>query len=418
MRGSRFFCPSVSLELRALRNRGRRLLWIALGLALGAHIALTQWRGLMDEQKTVRPLTTQFIKRRPRLTKPLELKKRPRPKQRRMRRKMVAVKARTERQQTTTTLLPVEIIGQLTRPEASLSRTVSFEATALEPGALAQAIESTKEAKQMVDMSLEMVDIAALDTGEYHAMVIQDPNDKQNIRGFFHVAIVYSRSMRERSFHDLDTRQRRAILRLVEAMNRYTQIKTDVLGYYTFDSDEFLKTPWIYALVRRAFKLTVSEAANCGRYMTGGGMVFIDFVLRADEPSSRKMAVDALATQGLAKAKDWHWETLPNNHPLYHCFFDFPEGPPVGCYWKSYGGSEGARMPWGYLEAVMLEHRIVALLGDQRYANAWGDWGREGVSSTYAVLDPTRPLQFGVNLLIFALTQEGSITRQVMDRVQ
>ena len=232
---------------------------------------------------------------------------------------MVAVKARTDRQQTTTTLWPVELIGQLTRPKPSLSRTVSFGATALEPGVLAQTIESTKEAKQMVDMSLEMVDIAALDTGEYHAMVIQDPDDKQNIRGFFHVAIVYSRSMRERDINSLDTRQRRAILRLAEAMNRYTQVKTDVLGYYTFDSDEFLKTPWIYALVRRAFKLTVSEAANCGRYMAGGGMVFIDFILRSDEPSSRNMVVDGLATQRLVEGKHWHWERLPNSHPLYHC---------------------------------------------------------------------------------------------------
>jgi hypothetical protein len=31
--------------------------------------------------------------------------------------------------------------------------------------------------------------------------------------------------------------------------------------------------------------------------------------------------------------------------------------------------------------------------------------------------DPTRQLQFGVNLIVFALTQEGSITNQVMDSV-
>ena len=145
--------------------------------------------------------------------------------------------------------------------------------------------------------------------------------------------------------------------------------------------------------------------------------MFVDFILRSDEPSCRRMVADALATRRLVQAEKWDWERLPNSHPLYHCFFDFPDGPPVGCYWKSYGNWEGARPPWGYLQAVILDRRVVALLGDQRYANAWGDWGRKGLS-TYAALDPTRPLQFGVNLLIFALTQEGSITHRLMEGVK
>ena len=33
-------------------------------------------------------------------------------------------------------------------------------------------------------------------------------------------------------------------------------------------------------------------------------------------------------------------------------------------------------------------------------------------------LDPTRQFQFGINTIIFALTQEGSITERLMDVVQ
>ena len=96
---TRFSCPSASLTLKFLLQRTRKALWIGLGLALALHLCLTQLGGLAETQKSAKPLTTQFIKRAPRLTKPLELKKRPRPKQRRMRRKMVAVKAKVDRKE-------------------------------------------------------------------------------------------------------------------------------------------------------------------------------------------------------------------------------------------------------------------------------------------------------------------------------
>ena len=44
----------------------------------------------------------------------------------------------------------------------------------------------------MLDMYLEMVDVDALNTGQYHAMVIQDPNDKRSIVGFFQMFVAFS----------------------------------------------------------------------------------------------------------------------------------------------------------------------------------------------------------------------------------
>ena len=97
-RVSRFDCPSASVSLKSLLKRARSTLWIGLGLAVAGHLALTQVGSFSDEDKTTKPLTTQFIKRQPRLTKPLELKKRPRPKRRMMQRRMVSVKAQADRQ--------------------------------------------------------------------------------------------------------------------------------------------------------------------------------------------------------------------------------------------------------------------------------------------------------------------------------
>jgi hypothetical protein len=87
---SRFGCACVSLSLRGLPVRMRRAMCVELGLSVVGHLSLSGCRGLAEEQRVVKPLTTQFIKRQPRLTKPLELKKLPKPGHRQIRRKMVA----------------------------------------------------------------------------------------------------------------------------------------------------------------------------------------------------------------------------------------------------------------------------------------------------------------------------------------
>ena len=82
METSRFVCSSSALSL-GLLSRSRNGLWVGLGLAVLAHVWLTQITQVRQADRAAKPLTTQFVKRRPRLTKPLDLKKRPQPKRRR-----------------------------------------------------------------------------------------------------------------------------------------------------------------------------------------------------------------------------------------------------------------------------------------------------------------------------------------------
>jgi len=155
----RFHCPSFSLSLRGLLRRSQRILWPGLALALIAHLVLTQLRGGSESQKAIKPLTTQFVKRAPRLTKPLEMKKRPLPKRRRIQRQMVSVKAKLSRGQATTVIGPAQSLGGLARPHADLSRVVDFKGYVLEPQTVAAAVEGAREPSGKVDMALEMMDI-------------------------------------------------------------------------------------------------------------------------------------------------------------------------------------------------------------------------------------------------------------------
>jgi len=399
------------------------VLLFSLALSAAIHLLSMQLELGPREERAARPLTAKFIKREPRLVKPLELKKRPKPKLRPMRRRTIALKAKVSHRDLSDAPRPLRVLDRLARPRSKVERWVVPGPAELEPQFGASTIEGDKEPKDKIDMSLEMLDIDALDTGKYHAMVIQDPNDKRKIKGFFHLAIVYSVSMRDRQFHNDDVRTHRALVNLIRAMNRYTDIRCDIIGTYTFDSDELFKTPFIYASARFAFQITESEARNLGRYLTSGGFFVADFIPHAAENgslhwvqidiSNREMFKKALATVGLTFGRDWNFEKLPNSHPIYHCFFDFPNGPPVA---GDFLFIRGKTVPFDYLEGIVLDGRLVALVCRKWFTNPWGDWAQP--SGYWGITDPERVLQFGVNLIVFALTQEGSITRQVMKYVE
>jgi len=196
-------------------------------------------------------------------------------------------------------------------------------------------------------------------------------------------------------------------------MNRFTDIKTTSAAIYPLDSKEIFKIPWIFMTTHYNFKLRRTEAENLGRYLVSGGFLFAEPMrpIRgcAGDVGLRNMIVDALATQGYIYRKDWNFEKLPNDHLIYHCYYDF-DGPPAGT--DNTHSRRGIDAPYDYLEGVTIDGRLVAIVSVKDLEGAW-DWWPERNN-----IDNTRQLQFLVNLIVFALTQEGSITHQVMSSLK
>jgi len=418
---SRFDCASSSLALKTLLTKTYRVLWICLGVGIIAHLSLMQIGIAEQEQRVVKPLTTQFVKRQPRLTKPLELKKRPRPKRRTMQRQMVAVRAKVDRQDLSSRGRPVELLGSLARPQTTIASAVSWTGIEVEPHALAEVIEGTRDPQDKMDMSLELMDVEAMDTGRYHAMVIQDPNDKRGIRGFIHIAM--AAPLTGGLEDGKQWRWRRGVQNLSDFMNHHTAIRSDVNKFISFDSAELFETPWVYLCQLYGFDITDGELSNIGRYMMSGGFFWGDSFgvctqYEGGRESSNHTIIKSLEDQGLVHQKDWNFERLPNSHPILHCYFDFDSVP------KGWGASSNifsSSVFWDnvpYLEAVVMDGVVICLKTKQAYASAWGDWGPNGLHSAYRELDPTRCFQFGVNTIIYALTREDSITHRVMDSVK
>ena len=117
--------------------------------------------------------------------------------------------------------------------------------------------------------------------------------------------------------------------------------------------------------------------------------------------SLRRTLLEAVRTQGIRAT----YEALPNQHPIDHCYFDFDSGPPTGAdYIQSfYPGMDLI----DHIDGLTVDGRLVGILSEKGYY-IW----------SWTEPDPRRLLQFGINTIIFALTQEGSITHRLMDSIR
>ena len=330
----------------------------------------------------------------------------------------------------------LEVLSSVSKPVVQISRSVRFERKAIGPRVEAGRVEIARQPSDRVDLSLEMMDINALDTGRYRALVVQDPEDRRKVKGYVHLTSVYAESMEETPWMDetglfpQGRRQidARALVVLAEELNHYTQIKAGVRDEMALDDQALLEVPFVLITALDAFELTRTEAENLGRYLVSGGFAYVELIthslfLRSEDlPSLRKMVEGALVTQGLLRGRDWEFQILPRDHLLYHCFFDFDDGPPG--YWDIRLSSSmiipSRYVPSPeYLEGVFLKGRMVLVYSRKSYRDFWArrqDDVRESMNGGEPTLwkQGKRQLQLGVNVIVYALTQEGSLAKRLV----
>ncbi len=268
---------------------------------------------------------------------------------------------------------------------------------------------ATRETEKQISMKEEMISLDDLDTGQYKAMIIQDPKDKKSVKGFIYISTLWGAQ--------LEPAYKRAVIHLSDAVNRYTNIKSKVDKHLYIDSRRIFDTPFVFLCADESFYLTEIEARNFGEYLRKGGFAVLDngtptYEFGAAEASLKQMLRDALGS-------DAKFLPIPNSHPLYHCFEDFDGGPPQGSEnsnrsmvlsnTNKVGSQDGlnkATLPKQvlYLEGVWIDERLVAIYSDKGYAQK-----RAATSNN----EPQ--LRMGVNMVLYALTQDGSIAQQKME---
>ena len=399
---TRFASPTQDFDLDSLVRRLRRGFFIALASAAAVVlivVAINPFKA--EEEKAPRPMTTKFIKREPRLTKPLELRKIPQPKRQLARREVQLAQARMDQVQATASFNTRSLIAGVGGSGIRLSGQSTFSTMSgmtIEPKLTAADVTSTRTSEYKIDMGLEMLDVNNMDTGRYRAIIVQDATDKQAIKGFVKLAQVMSSRALAGGTSGYGTVEIKVktIDRICDVINEYTGLKAEFLGLITFDDPRLLEVP---VIVEPRGTPNETEMANLAHYLMSGGFMFAHI--------NGKYAEALEKYGGIVYGKDFWSERLPEDHLVYTSFFDLSGGMPFG-YNPSLGQGKLGVKPWNYLLGYYIQGRLVSIMpGD-------GGWGWQNDERGG---DSTRQLQMAVNIIIYALTQEGSITQRLMQMV-
>lgn len=274
-----------------------------------------------------------------------------------------------------------------------------------------------------ISLKDEMVTLDDLDIGEKGSMVYPGDYIGKQFQGYFFIPNVWMEEFvqpyeNRRNYWNYNNSQmneytNRAIAQLAEGVNRYTGISTSVEPNLFLSSPRLLKTPFISMSTDRSFELTKTERGNLGEYLRHGGFAFLDNAAPATEwgpaeASFKQMLRDALGS-------DACFQPIPQSHPVYHCFFDFTDGPPNGVEidgfnWSTqitcgvnYTNVKMAR-PIPYLEGIFLDGELVAVFSNKGYSKKWS-----------VISNNTPQLKMGVNLVVYALTREGGMNERTME---
>ena len=350
--------------------------------------------------------------------------------------------------------LPVFKTSALRLPTASLpDRQVlpvpDFPARHIGPQLRAGALEGTRQGADEIDLSLELMDVQALDTGRHRAMVVVDPQDRRKLKGFLYMSGIYSPSI-ERADREQDEYrrpgwwnammemprrlvERRMLQGLADEMTAKTQVHVEVRDAIRLDDPQLLQVPFVLMTVNTPFEFTDSEAARLGAYLTSGGFLFVDIGRflqddysddELDIPMVRSFIRASFQAAGYQEWKDWQFKRLEIAHPIYHCFYDV-NSLPRGMRDMHFLRKESPSLTPDYLEGIMVGEQLVGVYSMRGYAGFWAGIARQELDWTLKdnlvngafLASAEEPLVYnlGVNLLVYALTREGSLARQLVD---
>jgi hypothetical protein len=178
---------------------------------------------------------------------------------------------------------------------------------------------------------------------------------------------------------------------LIDSVARYTEIDVAPRGAVVpLASNEMFGYPLLYVTGHLPLRFTDVERRNVRKFLDRGGMMFVD-----DHNNDLHGVFHNTATEELTRTAG-RLVDLPNTHELYHCFFQFPDGPPNTSHELN---GWGDNLVHEHLQAVMRGNRIEVLYSSKDYSSEWG-YHPEG--KRFNQVDDTK---FGVNIIVYALTR-------------
>lgn len=175
-----------------------------------------------------------------------------------------------------------------------------------------------------------------------------------------------------------------AEVNLLRFFQTYTSLPVQpVFEYVDLKSENIFRYPILFLTGHGGVRFTETEVRNLRAYLQNGGFLYIDDDYGLDKDIRREMK---------KVFPDRDFVEIPYSHPLYSIAFEFPNGPP-----KIH--EHDGKPPQGF--GIFYNGRLcVFYTYESNPSDGWADPDVHG--------DPPekrqKALQFGVNILLWALT--------------
>jgi hypothetical protein len=174
-----------------------------------------------------------------------------------------------------------------------------------------------------------------------------------------------------------------SIPNLLHFVRENTDFNLDTMEYQvTIMDPDLFKYPFLFATGHGIIKFSPEEKERLRQYLLNGGFLFVNDSYGMNKPFREEMARLFPERQIVE---------VPFDHPIYHCFYDFPNGPP-----KIH--EHDGKPPRGY--AIILNGRVALyFLVESDIGDGWED--------PQVHNDPPdkrlAAMKMGLNLLTYAL---------------
>ena len=160
----------------------------------------------------------------------------------------------------------------------------------------------------------------------------------------------------------------------------------------TADSDELAAFPFLFMTGHKLVRFSGAERDRLRQYVERGGLLFSD---DCNHDIAGLYAVSFEQEMRTIFPKPGPLDKLPNSHPLYRAFFEFPDGPPQTAHELNGWGDD---LVHDYLRGVEHTGRLGVLYSNKDYGCEWDyDWRNKRFQRE----DNTR---FAVNIVVYAMT--------------
>jgi len=237
--------------------------------------------------------------------------------------------------------------------------------------------------------------------GDKPRIEIPEPTRKrpsENASAFTLTVVKYQLAAKNRDSFPL------AISELVAYFRQRTEVETPIYSNeLPLHSERIALSSLLYMTGNDAvLQIGDTEKKNLGDFLRNGGLLYAEEIRQSGAESGLTgQDVGVMGTpfdrQFKALMRDplvlgsqgARWEKIPSTHPLYRSYFDFPDGPPMA-------GAPGGNV--FDLEMLQLRGRPAVIFSDLNISWYWGDPLADSRD---------RGLQFGCNLIIYAMTQQA-----------